>query len=60
MGEWKNGNFNGQGTLLYASGDMYEGQWKDDAMRGHGKYTYADGRVLEGEWLNGQVYVLKK
>ena len=29
VGEFRNGQRNGQGTLLYADGTMYSGEWRD-------------------------------
>jgi len=50
-GEWKDGDYNGQGTYTYASGDKYVGQWKNDKYDGQGTYTYG-----KGEW-EGDKYV---
>jgi len=30
VGEWADGERNGQGTMTYADGDVYEGEWRDD------------------------------
>ena len=49
VGEWKNGNLHGQGTMTYANGDKYVGEWKDDKRHGQGTYTY-DGEKYAGEW----------
>ena len=29
IGEWKDGNCHGQGTMIYANGTVYKGLWKD-------------------------------
>ena len=44
----------GRGTVVMASGDMYEGQWQADLRYGQGKSTSATGNVYEGEWVNNQ------
>ena len=36
QGEWE-----GRGTMVYASGDMYEGQWRAGEEHGRGKMTFA-------------------
>ena len=71
VGEFKNGNFNGQGTFYFAkSGNKYVGEWKDDKRNGQGTFTFADGDKYVGEfvddkqhgqgtytWANGGKYV---
>ena len=32
VGEFKNGNYDGQGTLTYASGRVVRGIWKNDEL----------------------------
>ena len=34
---------NGQGRLIHADGDVYEGDWKNDKAHGFGIYTHMDG-----------------
>ena len=45
------GQEEGRGTMVYASGDMYEGQWRAGKKHGQGKYTTATGDVYEGEYV---------
>ena len=59
MGEWKDGQFHGQGTLTYqiwfipwVNGE-YVGEWEDGDRHGQGTLTYANGTQLEGIWRNG-------
>ena len=40
----------GQGTMTYANGDIYEGEWTWDGRNGQGTMTYANGDIYEGEW----------
>jgi hypothetical protein len=58
VGEFKDGNRNGQGTLIYPIGDKYVGEWKDDKYHGQGTFTWADGEQYVGEFKddkqNGQ------
>ncbi len=50
MGQWKDGNKDGEGTLQYANGDRYEGMWRKDAAHGRGTFQYTTGDVYEGDW----------
>ena len=50
VGEWKNGNFNGQGTMTWSNGTKYVGQWKDDAHEGQGTKTWSNGEKQVGNW----------
>lgn len=34
IGEWKNSNRDGNGSLYYKNGDIYIGEYKDDQMDG--------------------------
>ena len=58
VGDWQDGNFNGQGTLTYSNGDRYVGQWKNGKKHGTGSYSYANGDKCFGEYqddlLNGK------
>jgi len=55
IGQWKNGNRNGEGKMNYRNGDIYEGQWKNGNIQGKGKMIYENGNVYEGEWKNGNM-----
>ena len=50
VGEFKNDNFNGQGTYISSNGDKYVGEWKNDMMHGYGTLTYSDGVKYVGEF----------
>ena len=69
VGEWKDGNMDGQGTYTtdsaYGRGVKYVGQWKDDKMHGQGTKTYVEenyeGLIITyseveyiGEWKDGK------
>ncbi|MBE6917856.1 MAG: hypothetical protein E7470_08175 [Ruminococcaceae bacterium] len=43
----------GEGTMRYDGGDVYNGQWKNDQRHGYGVYTFAEGGRYEGNWENG-------
>jgi hypothetical protein len=60
IGEYKNGQANGQGNLTFATGDKYIGEFKNNMHHGQGKYTYANGKVKEGIWKNNKFMYAKK
>ena len=54
MGEWKDGERHGQGTLLSPKGKKYEGEWKDGKKHGLGTETYPNGSKYVGEFKKGK------
>jgi len=50
VGEHRNNNRSGEGTITYNSGKEYVGKWKNGWKEGKGTYTYADGSKYVGEW----------
>ena len=46
----------GRGTMVFASGNMYEGQWLAGNYHGQGKNSYATGDVYEGEFVNDDMH----
>ena len=50
------GEREGRGTMVYPSGNMYEGQWRAGEMHGQGKYSSATGDVYEGGWVEGEMH----
>lgn len=57
VGEWKNGKYHGQGTLIPPpnsewAGDKYVGEFKNDKYHGQGTYTYSNGDKYVGEYKN--------
>jgi hypothetical protein len=60
VGEFKNGSYEGQGKMTYASGDVYDGQWKNNHQNGQGTYyclasTLFKGDKFEGTWQNDKL-----
>jgi len=51
-GEWKNGNFHGQGVLREAWGGIYVGGFKNNLADGIGRQEEPDGSWWEGEVKN--------
>jgi len=53
VGEFKDGNYHGQGTLTYPDGRRYVGEFKDD-QRTRGTFTYRGGEQYVGDFRDGQ------
>ena len=51
VGEWKDGNKNGQGTFTYPDGGKYVGRWKED-KNWNGTLTDKESKII-GKWKNG-------
>ena len=49
------GTYEGRGTYLYASNDVYEGEYRAGKRDGRGVYMYAGGDVYEGEYKAGKM-----
>jgi len=60
LGEYKDGYYNGQGTLTSHYGDKYVGGWKNHKRHEQGTYIYADGRVEEGMFKKGKFQYTQK
>lgn len=48
----QNGNFSGNGTYTFASGNVYSGSMKEGVRVGKGTMTYKDGGKYIGDWKN--------
>jgi len=48
------GEYEGHGTMRWATGNVYEGQWRGGMQEGRGTYRYDDGSVYEGEYKQGE------
>lgn len=51
-GDYRNGLFNGEGTLTYSDGSIYEGNFVNGVIEGEGKYTTSNGDVYSGYFAN--------
>ena len=49
VGEWKNGNFHGQGTYIFSDGNKYIGEFKDNKFDGQGIYYYLANTSFKGD-----------
>lgn len=54
-GEMENGQLNGAGVIIWASGARTEGQFKDGQLAGYGKHAF-DGSRWEGNHVNGKLH----
>ena len=54
-GKYKEGLFEGQGTMTWSDGRQYVGEWSDGLINGQGTYTWPDGTVEKGIWENGKL-----
>jgi len=70
VGELREGQPNGQGTIIYVEGGSHTGEFRDGLPNGQGTITWPNGSVYVGEfrdnkyhgqgtynWPNGDVYV---
>ena len=44
----------GDGSFLWAAGDVYRGNWEGGLMSGHGTKTLANGDSYSGAWVDGK------
>lgn len=51
QGHFLNGEFSGEGKIVYYDGSSFEGSFKD-GMRSHGTYTWTTGEKIEGSFKN--------
>ena len=50
-GHWRDNQFQGSGTYVWADGSSFTGEWDESALNGPGKYIGAEGQ----NWM-GSVY----
>ena len=55
IGEFKDGEKNGNGKLVWQDGEVYEGEFVDGLRSGNGTQLYASGAKYKGRWLNDQL-----
>lgn len=54
-GDYRDGLFHGEGTLVWRNGTVYEGEFANGMMHGTGIMEYASGDRYEGEFANGMM-----
>jgi hypothetical protein len=52
QGNWKNDHAHGEGTLIYAKGDVFLGEWANGVKNGQGQLTYKNGDLFQGSWVD--------
>ena len=50
VGQFRDNQRNGQGTLTTVSGNVYVGEFRDNLANGQGTLTYTNGDVYVGEF----------
>ncbi len=50
VGQWKNNERHGTGTMAWTDGAVYEGEWVNGNFEGKGIYVWPDGDFYDGEW----------
>ena len=53
-GEFKAGQYAGQGRLKSQDGRKYQGEFVAGRMHGHGEYTTPDGQIYDGSFETGE------
>ena len=56
VGEYKDGEKNGQGTSTFPDGWKYVGEFKYGKKNGQGTYTWSDGDKEVGEWKKNELW----
>ncbi len=54
VGKFKDGKFDGQGTMYYVSGGYYKGNFLAGMRHGQGIYMWSDNSKYVGNWKNNQ------
>ena len=54
LGDSKNSQDNGKGTVRWLNGDKYEGDFVNNQRTGKGIYTWNNDRKYEGDFVNNQ------
>ena len=55
VGDFRDGDFHGQGTYIWVNGNVYIGRWRDGKMHGWGTLTFPNGDKYEGIWSNDKL-----
>jgi len=52
-GEYKNGLFHGEGTMVWRNGSVYQGGFKNGLFHGVATLKHANGNIYEGKFTDG-------
>ena len=53
VGEWKNSQMHGEGSITYVDGSKYSGEWENNKKNGQGIFTDTNGKKLNGTFKDG-------
>ncbi len=54
VGDWKNGKYDGRGTITFSNGQKYIGEFSDGKYHGQGAFYSSNGLVIhQGIWTGG-------
>ena len=53
-GGYRNGLFNGEGTLIFPDCSKYDGNFVNGAIEGKGEYTTSNGDIYEGQFADNE------
>jgi hypothetical protein len=48
-GQFVNGEFDGEGTIEFSDGSIYEGDFNENKIEGIGTFTFKDGSIYQGK-----------
>ncbi len=55
IGEFQDGEKNGNGKQIWRNGTTYDGEWQNDLRHGLGVFSNSDGSIIyQGEWENDE------
>ncbi|MBS9769016.1 MAG: AAA family ATPase, partial [Trichodesmium erythraeum GBRTRLIN201] len=55
IGEFKDGKYNGKGTLIFPNGSTYVGEFRNGQRNGFGTHTLPNGSKYVGEFKDGKI-----
>ena len=53
IGQFKDGYFYGQGSVIFDDGESYTGEFENDQFNGYGTYIFLNGDTYVGDFKNG-------
>ena len=56
IGDFVNGDQNGEGRMLFPNGDFFAGQFENGMGHGYGILTCRNGEKYDGDWRNGKIH----
>ena len=55
-GEFENGEYNGNGILVYSDNGSYKGTFVNGVIDGYGKFSYDTGEIYIGDWFKNSLH----